>query len=275
MHYLQKDIGKTLYQKYFNQGNVGLLCSATLTVNNSFEYFCSEIGLDRLEYEQDIKKIMLPTPFMLEEQLKFFSFKSELNINSDKYIENIAEQIFEISNYYNKRMLVLCTSYKQASQIKNILKPKFSKINRKIFVHEKGRSKNSLVRAYRNTENSVLVGTMAFWEGVDFPGDELSILMMIRIPFDNPNDPYVKFISEQFASIGKDSFKTYQVPNACLKMKQGFGRLIRTEYDSGFFIITDPRIYSSSYGNQIINSFPVEAIPYTHFSKILNNEKIL
>ena len=275
MHYLQKDIGKILYQKYFNQGNIGLLCSATLTVNNSFEYFCSEIGLDRLEYEQDIKKIMLPTPFILEEQLKFFSFKSELNINSDKYIENIAEQIFEISSHYNKRMLVLCTSYKQASQIKNILKPKFAKINRKIFVHEKGRSKNSLVRAYKNTESSVLVGTMAFWEGVDFPGDELSILMMIRIPFDNPNDPYVKFVSDQLSSIGKDSFNTYQVPNACLKMKQGFGRLIRTEYDSGFFIITDPRIYNSSYGHKIINSFPVETVPYTHFSTILNNEKIL
>ena len=99
--------------------------------------------------------------------------------------------------------------------------------------------------------------------------------MMIRIPFDNPNDPYVKFVSDQLSSIGKDSFNAYQVPNACLKMKQGFGRLIRTEYDSGFFIITDPRIYNSSYGHKIINSFPVETVPYTHFSTILNNEKIL
>ena len=275
INYLHKDIGKTLYQKYFKNRNIGLLCSATLTVNNSFNYFFSSIGLDRLEYEQDIKKVILPTPFMLEEQLKFFSFKSELNINSDKYIENISEQIFEISNYYNKRMLVLCTSYKQASQIKNILKPKFSKINQKIFVHEKGRSKNSLIRAYRNTKNSVLVGTMAFWEGVDFPGDELSILMMIRIPFENPNNPYIKFRGEQLSSIGKDSFSDHQVPSACLKMKQGFGRLIRTEYDSGIFIITDPRIYNSSYGNKIINSFPVETISYSHFSTILNNKKIL
>ena len=112
-------------------------------------------------------------------------------------------------------MLVLCTSYKQASQIKNRLKPKFSQKNRKIFVHEKGRSKNSLIRDYRNTENAVLIGTMAFWEGIDFPGDELSILMMIRIPFENPNDPYVKFRSDQLTSIGKDSFREHQVPSAC------------------------------------------------------------
>ena len=99
--------------------------------------------------------------------------------------------------------------------------------------------------------------------------------MMLRIPFQNPNDPYVKYLNERLESIGKDGFRDYQVPNACLKMKQGFGRLIRTEYDSGIFIITDPRIYNSSYGHEIINSFPVESISYSHFSTILNNKKIL
>ena len=275
INYLFKDIGKILYEKYFKRNNIGLLCSATLTVNNSFNYFTSSVGLDRLEYERDIKKIILPSPFMLEEQLSFFSYKSELNINSSSYIDNISEQIFEISNYYNKRMLVLCTSYKQASQLKNRLKSKFSKKQKKILVHEKGRSKNALIRAYRNSESAVLIGTMAFWEGIDFPGEELSILMMLRIPFQNPNDPYVKYLNERLESIGKDGFRDYQVPNACLKMKQGFGRLIRTEYDSGIFIITDPRIYNSSYGHEIINSFPIESISYSHFSTILNNKKIL
>ena len=81
---------------------------------------------------------------------------------------------------------------------------------------------------------------MAFWEGIDLPGDELSILMIIRIPFSNPNDPYVRHASERLTSKGENSFNQLQVPVACLKMKQGFGRLIRTEFDSGIFIITDP-----------------------------------
>ena len=172
-------------------------------------------------------------------------------------------------------MLVLCTSYKQASQIKNRLKPQFSKINKKLLVHEKGRSKNSLIRAYKSSTKSVLIGTMAFWEGIDLPGEELSILMIIRIPFSNPNDPYVRYVNERFSSKGENGFNEMQVPEACLKMKQGFGRLIRTEFDSGIFIITDPRIYNSSYGHRILNSFSVEAKPYQHFSTILNNEKIL
>ena len=275
INYLYKNIGKILFEKYFSYHNPGLLCSATLTVNNSFDYFISSIGLDDFRCEQEIKKIILSSPFYLEEQLDFYSFKSDLDINSSEYIDNISEQIFEISSHYNKRMLVLCTSYKQASQIKNKLKPQFSKINKKLLVHEKGRSKNSLIRAYKSSNASVLIGTMAFWEGIDLPGDELSILMIIRIPFSNPNDPYVRYASERLTSKGENSFNQLQVPEACLKMKQGFGRLIRTEFDSGIFIITDPRIYKSSYGDRILNSFPVETKPYQHFSTILNNQKIL
>jgi len=275
INYLYKDIGKILFERYFKKNNIGLLCSATMTVDDSFDYFISSIGLDDLTYEREVKKLILPTPFFLEEQLSFYSYKSELNINSDEYIDKISEQIFEISSYYNKRMLVLCTSYKQASQIKNRLKPKFSKINKKLLVHERGRSKSSLIRAYKGSKGSVLIGTMAFWEGIDFPGSELSILMILRIPFSNPNDPYIKYMNEKLSSKGESGFNELQVPDACLKMKQGFGRLIRTEYDSGIFIITDPRIYSSSYGYKILNSFPIKTIPYQHFSAILNNKKIL
>ena len=275
INYLYKDIGKILFEKYFKNNNIGLLCSATMTVNNSFDYFISSIGLNDLTYDVEIKKLILPSPFFLEDQLSFYSFKSELNINSDEYIDKISEQIFEISSYYNKRMLVLCTSYKQASQIKNRLRSRFSKINKRLLVHEKGRSKSSLIRAYKGSKNSVLIGTMAFWEGIDLPGSELSILMMLRIPFSNPNDPYMRYMNEKLSSQGENGFNEIQVPDACLKMKQGFGRLIRTEDDSGIFIVTDPRIYNSTYGYKILNSFPVETIPYQHFSTILNNKKIL
>ena len=132
-----------------------------------------------------------------------------------------------------------------------------------------------MIRAYKSSKSSVLIGTMAFWEGIDLPGDELSILMMLRIPFSNPNEPYMRYLNNQISSIGENSFSKLQVPSACLKMKQGFGRLIRTEYDSGIFIITDPRNHNSRYGHKILNSFPIESQPYNHFSTILNNKKIL
>ena len=275
INYLMKDIGKILFENYFQNSNTGILCSATLSVNNSFDFFKSQIGLDRLFYDRDITESSFSSPFFLEDQLNFYSFKSELNINSSDYIDNVANQILEISNFYNKRMLVLCTSYKQASELKNKLYPKFLKKDTNLYVHERGRSKNSILRSFKNNPGSVLIGTMAFWEGVDLPGDELSILMMLRIPFSNPNDPYLKYINDQFLINGKNCFNDYQVPEACIKMKQGFGRLIRTEYDSGLFIITDPRFHNSSYSHKIRNSFPIESEPYTHFSSLLDNKKNL
>ena len=99
--------------------------------------------------------------------------------------------------------------------------------------------------------------------------------MMIRIPFSSPNDPYFNYINDQFKNNGESGFNKYQVPEACLKMKQGFGRLIRTEFDTGIFIVTDPRIYNSNYGYKILNSFSVEPTFYTNVSTILNNSKIL
>ena len=86
---------------------------------------------------------------------------------------------------------------------------------------------------------------------------------------------YLKFLGSKLISEGGNVFTDYQVPEACLKMKQGFGRLIRTEFDTGLFIITDPRIYNSSYGYKIKNSFPLESTTYTHYSAILEDKKIL
>ena len=275
INYVMKDIGKAMFDQYFHSGNCGILCSATLSVNSNFNFFKSQIGLDRLYFEREISEKFFQSPFFLEDQIKFYGFKTDLNINSSEYINNIANQIFEISNFYSKRILVLCTSYKQASELKNILNPKFIKKDENLYVHERGRSKNSILRAFKNNPGSVLIGTMAFWEGIDLPGDELSILMMLRIPFSNPNDPYLKHINDQFVAKGKSGFNDYQVPEACLKMKQGFGRLIRTEYDSGLFIITDPRFYNSRYSDKIRNSFPIDSHPYTHFSSLLDNKKNL
>ena len=190
-------------------------------------------------------------------------------------MSSIAKQILSITTFFNKKMLILCTSYKQAAQLKDKLSSEFKIKNKRLLVHEKGRAKNSLIRAFKKSKDAVLVGTMAFWEGIDFPGDELSIIMMIRIPFSNPNDPYLKYINDRLNLDGKNGFNHYQVPQASIKMKQGFGRLIRSESDTGIFIITDPRIFTSSYGRTIMNSFPIESTPYTDVSKILNDNKIL
>jgi len=255
---LAKDIGRVLFDKYFSKGNVGLLCSATLAVEQNFQYFKSQIGLNHLSFSRDINEEFFSTPFLLEEQIKFYAFKTDLNINSRDYLDNIAEQIYGISECYEKRMLVLCTSYKQASELKNRLYSKFIGSKTNLYVHERGRSKNSLLRSFKNSPGSILIGTMAFWEGVDLPGDLLEVLMIIKMPFDVPTDPIVKAYGGMIESQGGNSFMDYALPESVIRFRQGFGRLIRTSYDEGIFIVMDDRIINKRYGALFSESIPVQ-----------------
>ena len=107
INHLYKNVGKLLYENFFSNNNPGLLCSATLTVDNSFDYFISKIGLDDYDNNQEINKLILSSPFFLEDQVDFYTFKSDIDINSNEYIENISKQIYEISSHFDKRMLVL------------------------------------------------------------------------------------------------------------------------------------------------------------------------
>ena len=106
--------------------------------------------------------------------------------------------------------------------------------------------------------NGILFGTNSFWEGVDFPGDLLEILVLVKLPFDVPSEPLVRSYSEQINKLGGNSFMEYSLPEAAIKFRQGFGRLIRTSYDSGKFVCLDNRIILKRYGSILSQSLPVE-----------------
>jgi ATP-dependent DNA helicase DinG len=203
------------------------------------------------------------SPFYYEDQSKFYVLNKKIEINSDSYISNISNQITSLSTHLKKRMLILCTSYKQVKSIANNLLNNNKIDNDIIFMQASKFSKNSILKNYKKTKNSILIGTSTFWEGIDLSRDLLEILVIVRIPFGNPSNPYNKHLSEKIQSIGGNSFYDLELPNAILKMKQGIGRLIRSDMDSGVCIITDPRIYNSSYGKFIINELPV--IPETYY----------
>ena len=113
-----------------------------------------------------------------------------------------------------------------------------------------------LLKSFQQFGNSVLFGTSSFWEGVDVPGDALSAVIVVRLPFSSPEEPVFKAKAELMSSAGKNSFVEYALPEAVMRLRQGFGRLIRSSTDKGFFIILDRRIEKKSYGKHFIDSLP-------------------
>jgi ATP-dependent DNA helicase DinG len=131
-----------------------------------------------------------------------------------------------------------------------------------------------MVNRFLKHSNSILIGTSSFWEGVDFPGDKVEIVCIVKTPFSNPFDPMIKSKIEDYEKHGENAFLKFQIPEAIMKLRQGFGRLIRNMNDVGICIIMDTRLCNRKYGEIILNSLPVEAIPYKNISTlILDSQK--
>ena len=188
-------------------------------------------------------------------------------------MQDIASQIDKISEELKRRMLVLCTSYKQTFALKQFLEKKFKQSDRKLFVQSPGISRNVLVRSYLENPNSILIGTSSFWEGVDFPGDKVEILFIVKTPFDNPFDPLIRAQIDDYTQRGDDAFVQFQIPEAAMRFRQGFGRLIRNMNDTGICIVGDTRLYKRSYGKTILGSLPVDPIPYQHLGVLISESR--
>ena len=245
------------------------LCSATLTINDSFSFFLNNIGLSN-DFNDLVNSQIYESPFYYEDQSKFYVLNKKIEINSDSYISDISNQIARLSTHLNKRMLILCTSYKQVQSIgRNLINN--NKIDNNIVLMQKSKfSKNSILNNYKEMKNSILIGTSTFWEGVDLARELLEILVIVRITFGNPSNQQNKYLSEKKQAIGGNPFYDLELPNAILKIKQGIGRLIRTDMDNGVCIVTDPRICNSGYGKFIINEFPIIPNTYSDINEIID-----
>ena len=150
------------------------------------------------------------------------------------------------------RTLVLFTSYDQLKRTSQAIAPSLIKEGVVVYEQGEGASPHSLLETFRNTERAVLLGTRSFWEGVDIPGDALSVLVIVKLPFDVPSDPLIAARSELY----EDAFNEYYLPEAILKFRQGFGRLIRAASDRGVVAILDRRILTKQYGRAFLEAMP-------------------
>lgn len=223
-----------------------VLTSATLTTHGEFQYLRNTLGADEAD------EMQLGSPYDYESAALLYIANDIPEPNQNGYEQMLNKTLIATAKATGGRMLVLFTSY---SALKKAAREITAPLAREdIYVYEQGdgASPNALLESFKATERAVLLGTKSFWEGVDVPGDSLSVVVITKLPFDVPTDPLIAARSETY----EDSFNQYYLPEAILKFRQGFGRLIRTASDRGIVVILDRRVLTKQYGRMFLESLP-------------------
>jgi DNA polymerase-3 subunit epsilon/ATP-dependent DNA helicase DinG len=168
------------------------------------------------------------------------------------YQSAVERGLIGVAKAIGGRTLALFTSYAQLQTTSRAISPALAREDIQVYEQGEGASPHTLLETFKSSDGAVLLGTRAFWEGVDIPGEALSVLAIMRLPFDVPSDPLIAARSETFES----PFFDYQVPEAILRFRQGFGRLIRTQSDRGVVAVFDRRLLTKSYGSLFLDSLP-------------------
>ncbi|WP_416149744.1 ATP-dependent DNA helicase DinG [Salipaludibacillus sp. HK11] len=249
------DISEKLADKFFTKKSRVILTSATLTVNDKFNYMIRRLGLE--DFPVETKQV--DSPFSWDSQVSFMVPEDMPLIQEageEAYIEAAAMQIYRIAHVTKGKMLVLFTSYDMLRRTYNILKTMFDDSFMLIAQGVQTKSRSKLTKNFQQFDQAILLGTSSFWEGVDIPGSDLSAIVMARLPFSPPNDPVFKARSEQLKQEGESPFMKLALPQAVLRFKQGFGRLIRRSTDRGIVVVLDRRIVNTRYGKSFTKSLP-------------------
>ncbi|HOY67800.1 MAG TPA: helicase C-terminal domain-containing protein [Candidatus Ozemobacteraceae bacterium] len=248
-------VSDVMVENCFSCIPTAVLVSATLTARKSFEFMKSRLGLDSEELLPEPIEGRFPSPFDYKDQARLFIPIDLPDPASPDFIERTVEPVGEIVRTSQGGALVLCTSYRHLKHLSDKLSPDLE--NEGLLCMKQGdASRDELLRRFREDGNAVLFATESFWEGIDVPGNALRNLVIAKLPFAIPDDPILEARQEMLKAEGKNAFSEYQLPMAAIKLKQGFGRLIRHREDRGTVWILDRRLVTKSYGAYFLESLP-------------------
>ena len=263
LHSVPIDVSQLLQSQLFEIKDSIVMTSATLAVNQSFQYSAQQLGLHIPEDEQSnkLKTLQLESPFDFKHQALVCIPKDFPDIKSSVgervFVQKLLESLSDIAIITKGRMLVLFTSNRMLKEIYTGLKERLQPHGIEVLGQGVGSGNRSkLTRLFQERPASVLLGTNSFWEGVDIPGDALSCLAIVKLPFQPPNHPIIEAKCEKIKKRNENPFMKYSLPQAVIRFKQGFGRLVRRATDRGVVIIYDNRVIESSYGKYFLHSLP-------------------
>jgi len=233
--------------------------SATLSVGRDFGYFKHALGLDEFEESQRVQTLLVGSPFNYKKQVTLFLPRSmpHPRREEDGYTRAVIDYTKASLKHSHGKAFVLFTSFKMLRQVAEAVRPVLDEMGITLLVQgEEGWDRTRLLRVFREDINSVLFGVNSFWEGVDVPGEALSNLIITKLPFQVPEGPLVEARHARLKEQGLEPFQVESLPEAVLRLKQGFGRLIRTSTDVGTVTILDPRVTSERWGRVFLNALP-------------------
>jgi ATP-dependent DNA helicase DinG len=248
------DVAELLAERLFNEVDTIVMTSATLAVENRFDFIKGRLGVP------EARELIVPPHFDYANQVLFYVPPTLPDPRSERFTHTAAQAVTEVLRHSRGRAFVLFTSYQQMRAVHDIVS----------FTLEyptllQGSAPNhALLEEFRETPNCVLFATASFWQGVDVPGDQLSCVIIDKLPFAVPSDPVVEARIRSIRQAGGNPFVEYQIPEAVISLKQGFGRLIRSRGDRGTLVLLDTRIIRQRYGKVFHDSLP----PYTFTTSI-------
>ena len=261
------DLAPILREDLFARVKTAVVTSATLTTDSRFEFVSKRLGVDQLQIPPIAESF--PSPFNFKRQA-LLAIPTDIpapNVDPAGHFRSVIQMVEEFTSASDGGIFVLFTSHRDVQQAAMELRNRGMHSERPILVHGE-ESRDLLLTRFRESGRAVLLGTSSYWEGVDVAGHALRGLLIAKLPFRVPTEPLTAAHCESIAEHGGDPFAEYMVPHAALRLKQGFGRLIRSSTDRGAIVIGDPRVATKSYGATLLRALPPARKIQVHWNDV-------
>jgi ATP-dependent DNA helicase DinG len=244
----------------FSQLRALVFTSATMAVAGSLDHFMFRMGL---EGDYQPRCAVIDSPFDYSRQVTVTVPYDFVDPRHEQFAPSTSELMKRLLEAAPHKALVLFTAYDMLGQVYGTIAEPLREKGFSVFGQGVNGARSEIMELFKSSPKAVLLGTASFWEGIDLPGEALEMVIVVRLPFPVPDEPIVLARSESLLAQGKDPFREYFLPEAVIRLRQGFGRLIRRRTDRGAVIILDPRISRSSYGSVFLKSLPTVVEPCT------------